>query len=32
MRVHSWVVCLFVIVSAGLLYDQGGANGTPRPP
>ena len=28
MRVHSLVVCLFVIVSAGLLYGQGGANGT----
>jgi hypothetical protein len=31
MRVHSWVVCLFVIVLAGLLYGQGGANGTPSP-
>ena len=28
MKVHSLVVCLFVIVSAGLLYGQGGANGT----
>jgi outer membrane receptor protein involved in Fe transport len=28
MRVHSWAVCLFVIVSAGLLFGQGGANGT----
>jgi hypothetical protein len=28
MRVHSLVVCLLVIVSAGLLYGQGGANGT----
>ena len=31
MRVHSWVVCLYVIVLAGLLYGQGGANGTPSP-
>ena len=28
IKVHSLVVCLFVIVSAGLLYGQGGANGT----
>ena len=28
MRVHSLVVCLFVVLSAGLLYGQGGANGT----
>ena len=28
MRVHSLVVCLFVIASASLLYGQGGANGT----
>ncbi len=28
MRVHSLVVCLFVVASAGLLYGQGGANGT----
>ena len=28
MRVHSLVVCLFVILSAGFLYGQGGANGT----
>jgi hypothetical protein len=28
MKVHQLVVCLFVVVSAGLLYGQGGANGT----
>jgi outer membrane receptor protein involved in Fe transport len=28
MRVHSLVVGLFAILSAGLLYGQGGANGT----
>ena len=28
MRVHILVVCLFVVVSAGFLYGQGGANGT----
>ncbi len=28
MKVHGLVVCLFVIVWAGLLYGQGGANGT----
>ena len=28
MKVHQFAVCLFVIVSAGLLYGQGGANGT----
>ena len=28
MKVHSLVVCLFVVLSAGLLYGQGGANGT----
>jgi len=28
MKVHSLVVCLFVIVSASFLYGQGGANGT----
>ena len=28
MKVHILLVCLFVIVSAGLLYGQGGANGT----
>ena len=28
MRVHSLVVCLLVVLSAGLLYGQGGANGT----
>ena len=28
MRVHILVVCLFVVLSAGLLYGQGGANGT----
>ena len=28
MRVHSLVLCLFVIASASFLYGQGGANGT----
>jgi Carboxypeptidase regulatory-like domain/TonB dependent receptor-like, beta-barrel len=28
MKVHSLVVCLFVVLSAGFLYGQGGANGT----
>jgi len=28
MKVHQFLVCLFVIVSAGLLFGQGGANGT----
>jgi outer membrane receptor protein involved in Fe transport len=28
MKVQSLVVCLFVILSGGLLYGQGGANGT----
>ena len=28
MKVHQLVVCLFVLVSASLLYGQGGANGT----
>jgi hypothetical protein len=28
MRVHHLLVCLFVILSAGMLYGQGGANGT----
>ncbi len=28
MRVHILVVCLFVVLSAGFLYGQGGANGT----
>jgi hypothetical protein len=28
MKVHPFLVCLFVIVSAGLLFGQGGANGT----
>src|SRR6266446_1237029 len=28
MRVHQLAVCMFVIVSAGFIYGQGGANGT----
>jgi len=28
MKVHQLAVCVFVIASAGLLYCQGGANGT----
>ena len=28
MKVYILVVCLFVVVSAGFLYGQGGANGT----
>src|ERR1700720_1790669 len=28
MKVHQLAVCLFLLVAAGLLYGQGGANGT----